>query len=98
MFTPINISVAQKKQTNNGNIIGGAKAQPATLLRGPCLLTESEIFTVKYQTEVLSCYRSVNTARPYRGLLFYRKDRAVEVNKHFIRPIWHFEFYVKKFV
>ncbi len=39
------------------------------------LLTESEVFTVKY-------YRAIaRSIRQDRGLIFYRKDRAVEVNK-----------------
>ncbi len=35
LITPINVSVAQKKLVTEISIIGGAKTQPATPLRGP---------------------------------------------------------------
>ena len=49
------------------------------------LLTESEVFTGKFQTETLPCWPSdskVNTGGPRFEIS--RKDRKFEVNKLFI--------------
>ena len=54
------------------------------------LLTESEVFTVKYQTKVCIDRVIARSIQQGRGLIFYRKNQTVEVNK-FLYGTFYYE-------
>ena len=65
------------------------KELPTTLPDNNGLLTEREVCTVKYQTEVFSVWTERRRSEVHaknRGLIFHSTDRTSEVNNRFI--IW----------